>query len=97
MNVNDEWRRAKHLFMNENLIEECVAVECDTMAAGRVQNSLRFRMKFYLKIEVSKQEPDKMKKFIRDISNSLQFVTDETVGLYEFRKQKPFISIELRS
>ena len=92
--VNGEWHRAKHLLINENLINECVAVDCETMATARVQSSLLMRMKFYLNIDVSKQEPDQMKKFIRDIYNSIQFVTDETVGLYQFRKKKPFISID---
>ena len=92
--VNDEWRKAKHLLITENLIKECVAVNCDTMAAQRVQNSLRMRMKFYLNIDVSKQETDQMETFIRDIYNSMQFVTDETIGLYQFRKQKPFLSIK---
>jgi len=93
--INGEWRRAKHLLINENLMKECVAVDCDTMATTRVQSSLLMRMKFYLNIDVSKQEPDQMMRFIRDIYNSIQFVTDETVGLYEKGNRKPLISIKL--
>jgi len=93
--VNEEWRRAKHLLITENLIEKCVAVDCDTMKAERAQKSMLMRMKFYLDIEVSKQEPEQIKKFIRDIYNSMQSVTGETVGLYEFRKRKPTIEIKL--
>ena len=90
--VNDEWRRAKHLLITETLIKECVAVDCETMANQRVKNSLQMRMKFYLNVDVSKQEPDQMRTFIRDIHNSMQFVTDETIGLYQFRKKKPFLA-----
>ena len=51
-------------------MKECVAVDCNTIATTRVQNSLLMRMKFYLNIDVSKQESEQMMRFIRDNSTT---------------------------
>ena len=93
--IYHQWRRAKNLLVSDKLINECVAVDCETMATERAQNSLLMTMKFYLNIDVTKEDPDQMKKFIRDICNSMQIITGKTIGLYQSRRHKPFIQIEL--
>ena len=90
--VNEEWRRAKYLLLSGGLIEQCVSVDCDTMGTERAQKSLLLRMKFYLNIDVSQCQPEKMRDFIKEIYIKMKFVSDEQIGLYEFGKQKPLVT-----
>lgn len=92
--INGEWKRAKDLLMSDSFIKECVAVDCQTMKAVSACQNMLLRMKFYLNIQVSQYEPVQIKNFIRQIYGKMKFVSDSSIGLYEFRKQKPIVWID---
>jgi len=92
--VLEEWRRAKELLMAGSLGQQCVAVDCQTMASVN-KNNLRHRMKFYLDIQVSQCEHDQMMNLTRNIYQKMESVEDTRIGLYEFRKQRPTVFFDL--
>ena len=94
-NVQEEWRRAKELLMADSLIEECVAVDCQTRATSETEIKLQHRMKFYLDIRVSQWGRDEMVKLTRYIYEKMESVEDRRIGLYEYRKHKPTVFFDI--
>ena len=92
--VLEEWRRAKELLMAGSLGQQCVAVDCQTMASVN-KNKARHRMKFYLDIQVSQCEDDEMINLTRNIYEKMESVEDTRIGLYGFRKKKPTVYFDL--
>lgn len=93
------WRsggRAKELLMAGSLGQQCVAVDCQTMASVNKNKALsRHRMKFYLDIQVSQCEHDEMINLTKNIYEKMESVEDTRIGLYGFRKKKPTVYFDL--
>ena len=94
-NVLEEWRRAKELLMAGSLVEECVAMDCQTMAGSVTKKKMQHRMKFYLDLRVSQREPVEMVNLTRDIYEKMESVEDRRIGLYEYGKRKPTVFFDL--